>query len=573
MKKLPLIMSGILMTVSSFVPDYLNCQSKETKTFRGLVLPLRADPLLIHGNKQEFVMVPSGSFLMGSNDRPDEKPLHNVMVDSFELAVTEVTVRQFRAFVQATGYKTDAESSGHSVACCWRPKIGISWRNPGFLQDDNEPVVAISWNDAVEYCRWLSSETDETYRLPSEAEWEYAASRGVNPVEPLDSMAWYNKNSSGKTHPVGAKNCNMLGLYDMIGNSWEWTSDIYHDSYIGAPSDGISWNSGRSSAQNDYLKTEERRVLRGGSWGLSEKMHPVSYDLRITSRPVFGKDNSCNNSGFRLARDIEKDFVKGGEKLPEGLIFSALGIDYDIVWLANGHFIMGNESTGPDMKPLHSVIFTKPFGIGRTEVTVEQFRSFTEETGYMTEAEITGECWDSDFRTQKICSKQKGLNWENPGFIQSGKDPVTCITWNDAMAFCKWLSIKTGLMVRLPSEAEWEYAMCGLQDSDASVNYKESAWFYDNSEFRTHPVGQLKSNINGIYDMLGNVSEWTMDIWCPDYSDAPEDGSSLLGPPVEARVIRGGSFERESSEMGPRMRDWYGESEAVVGTGFRIVVL
>jgi formylglycine-generating enzyme required for sulfatase activity len=302
-------------------------------------------------------------------------------------------------------------------------------------------------------------------------------------------------------------------------------------------------------------------------------MHPVSYDLRITSRPVFGKDNSCNNSGFRLARNINKEVVNRVKQITGSLRYSVCGIDYDIVWIPDGLFMMGSESMEHETKPLHRVYFTKPFGIGRTEVTVEQFRSFTEETGYLTEAELKGECWDSDFRTGKPCSKQKGLNWKNPGFMQSGEDPVTCITWNDAISFCRWLSVKTGHTVRLPSEAEWEYAMCGSQASDTCVNYKESAWFYDNSQFRTHPVGQLKPNINGIYDMLGNVSEWTMDIWCPDYSDAPLDGSSLLGPPVEARVIRGGSYERESSEMGPRMRDWYGESEAVTGAGFRIVVL
>jgi sulfatase modifying factor 1 len=119
-----------------------------------------------------------------------------VRVDSFDLAATEVTILQFRAFVQATCYRTEAETIGSSFTCCWRPKLGITWLNPGFLQNDNEPVVAISWNDATAYCRWLSAETGDEYRLPSEAEWEYAYLAGKTSVDYsfLDSVAWYSIN-------------------------------------------------------------------------------------------------------------------------------------------------------------------------------------------------------------------------------------------------------------------------------------------------------------------------------------------------------------------------------------------
>ena len=122
----------------------------------------------------------------------------------------------------------------------------------------------------------------------------------------------------------------------------------------------------------------------------------------------------------------------------------------------------------------------------------------------------------------------------------------------------------------LPSEAEWEYASSASTGSYYK-SYPEIAWFYDNSGLKTHPVAQKKPNSFGICDMLGNVAELVMDIWHPDYEGIPCDGSSRLGDLSTARTCRGGSFERESSEMGPHVRDGYDQSEAVTGVGFRIV--
>src|SRR5512138_364624 len=112
------------------------CQIKEDTL---LTLDNKAYPLALHGQTQEFIRIPGGEIFIGSDDRPDEQPVHKVRIHSFDISSTEVTIRQFRAFVQATGYITDAEKDGHSFACCWRPKLGITWRNPGFIQSDNEP--------------------------------------------------------------------------------------------------------------------------------------------------------------------------------------------------------------------------------------------------------------------------------------------------------------------------------------------------------------------------------------------------------------------------------------------------
>ena len=572
MKKLPSMLHVILFFVLSFLPFSLNCQSEKTNTLQSSCISVKADPLIIHGIRQDFVRIPEGEFMMGSHERPDEQPVHRVRIASYDMATTEVTVRQFRAFVQATRYMTDAEKAGSSFACCWRPKLGITWLNPGFLPGDNDPVVAISWNDAVDYCRWLSEETGEQYRLPSEAEWEYACLAGsrVNRDLKLDSIAWYSENSSGRTHAIAGKKPNDWGLYDMLGNAWEWTSDIYHDNYINAPSDAKPWITGGSEAQRGYLKPGEGRVLRGGSWGLSDSKHPVSYDLSVTSRPVFGADNSCNNSGFRIARNIVNEVPVNRASKTGSFIFKVDGISYEMAMIPSGRFIMGDNRGDRTLQPVHPVYFKRPFGIGKTEVTVQQFKSFVDASGYSTEAEKSGKCWDSDFRSQKVSLKQSGINWKNPGFSQTVNDPVTCVSWNDAMAFCEWLSDKSGRSIRLPSEAEWEYA-CSDSTGSYFKSYPEIAWFYDNSELTTHPVAGKRPNSNGLYDVLGNVSEWMMDIWHPDYEGAPPDGSSRLGDPVTARSCRGGSFERESSEMDLRGRDWYNESESVVGLGFRIV--
>jgi formylglycine-generating enzyme required for sulfatase activity len=565
---------GIKFLIISFLHLSLRGQSQKTDAFNYTAEDFRSFPEIIHGIRQDFVRIPKGEFLMGSNERSDEQPVHMVKVNSFDLSTTEVTVLQFRAFVQSTCYRTEAETLGSSFACCWRPKLGITWLNPGFLQGDNEPVVAISWNDATAYCRWLSEETGYDYRLPSEAEWEYSCLAGQTRIDytNLDSIAWYSENSNGRTHPVGTKAKNNWGLYDMLGNAWEWTSDVYHDSYLDAPKNSDSWVIGGSSAQRGYLNPGEGRVLRGGGWGLSVKNHPASYDLIVTSRPVFGNNSSCNNSGFRVARSIQKRNVKVGNFRSGTSELSAGKSVFEFIWLKPGEFIMGNKSAGVERNPPHLVTFDQPFGIGKTEVTISQFKDFIQKTGYITDAEKKGGCWDSDFRRHQVSKLVQELSWRNPGFIQTEQNPVTCLSWKDAIAFCKWLSAETGKNIRLPSESEWEYAASYGQGSSKTLMIGDSAWYIDNSGLTTHPVGTKKPNNSGLFDMLGNVSEWTMDIWHPDYNGAPEDGSSWLGLPVTARIIRGGSFERELSEMGVQYRDWYDESEVIVGVGFRLLI-
>jgi formylglycine-generating enzyme required for sulfatase activity len=214
-----------------------------------------------------MVFVKGGCFQMGDtfgDGEGDEKPVHEVCVDDFYMGKYEVTVGEFKEFINATGYNTEAERGDgcyYWTGLEWAKDSSKNWRSPGFLQDDSHPVCCITWNDAVAYTEWLSEKRGSKYRLPTEAEWEYAARSGgkrekYSGGDNLDSIGWYKDNSGSKTHPSGQKKPNGLGLYDMTGNVWEWVADWYGEKYYsGSPKNNPR---GPDSGQD--------RVFRGGSW-------------------------------------------------------------------------------------------------------------------------------------------------------------------------------------------------------------------------------------------------------------------------------------------------------------------
>ncbi len=252
----------------------------------------------------EMVIIPAGEFRMGDitgNGDDDEKPVHHVSVESFAMGRYPVTVGEFRSFVKATGYQTEAEKG--DGAYIWNfKKQGVekpkdaNWRNPylSLSQTDNHPVVCISWNDAIAYAEWLSEQTGQQYRLPTEAEWEYAASAGTetdywwgneigdNRANCFDGGSQWSGQS---TSPVDSFKANPFGLFDTAGNMWEWCADNWHDNYEGAPTDGTVWKGG-----------ENCRVLRGGSWFSS------STNLRTANRYFNDPDYRNYHYGFRVVR-------------------------------------------------------------------------------------------------------------------------------------------------------------------------------------------------------------------------------------------------------------------------------
>ncbi len=245
-----------------------------------------------------MVSIPAGEFKMGSNEYDNEKPPHTVYLDEYRIGKYAVTVKQFGLFVKDTGYVTEAESKGGAYTWTgetWEKKEGINWKNPGFEQEDNHPVVCVSWNDALEYCKWLSGKKGGRLKLPTEAQWEKAA-RGTDgrkypwdDREPDDTLANFDK-KIGKTTQVGMypTGASPYGLLDMAGNVWEWCSDWYDpDYYKNAPKKNPTGPYG-----GPHL-----RVQRGGSWIFN--VEDLSCSFRGNGTP-----NICNYSlGFRLCQD------------------------------------------------------------------------------------------------------------------------------------------------------------------------------------------------------------------------------------------------------------------------------
>jgi formylglycine-generating enzyme required for sulfatase activity len=248
-----------------------------------------------------FADVPVGRFRMGNASGPaDEQPVHIVTLDSFSIGKYEVTVAEFRFFAEESGYVTDAEKAGGSnVAPDLSFRKGVNWRcgPTGELRpasEDKHPVVHISWNDATAYCAWLSKRSGHTCRLPTEAEWEYAARGGQWEDKPSmnysgsrrpEDVAWFIENSSSYTQPVGRKLPNRLGIYDLSGNVWEWCSDLY------GPYPESEVHNPKGATDGD------KRIGKGG--GFSGTRDQLVLTRRFPSDPGY----SDMATGFRVVRE------------------------------------------------------------------------------------------------------------------------------------------------------------------------------------------------------------------------------------------------------------------------------
>ena len=313
----------------------------------------------------KFVRVEPGTYLRGENDHKainkihpysihleegagwTESPRHRVeLTKPFEIAATEVTVAQFRSFVEATGHVTDAEKKGKAIgfnAAGKKPPYWMesdpkyTWKNPGFEQGENHPVVCVSWKDARAYCEWLSKKERRTFRLPTEAEWEYAARAGTTTyyswgdkpdgayvhanvadaaLESKHTYTTYYQRSYGLkleacndghafTAPVGSLKPNPFGIHDVHGNVWEWCQDIWEEKHYGKLLKGVAKEDRETFRVKDPTgpETTEKqehgdwRVLRGGSWFTG----PISARSGMRA---FGEssDGMCY-AGFRLVRE------------------------------------------------------------------------------------------------------------------------------------------------------------------------------------------------------------------------------------------------------------------------------
>ena len=224
----------------------------------------------------ELVLIPAGSFMMGSSKivyRKNEKPPHEVEIpQSFYLQITQVSQRQWQ---------------------------GVMWNNPSDFRDCGAdcPVEKVSWDDTKKFIQKLNvMEGTNNYRLPTEAEWEYACRAGTttdysfgDDADELGKYAWFVENSDKRTHSVGKKKPNAWGLYDMHGNVWEWVEDDWHDTYVGAPDDGRPWI--------DHPRAPNR-TGRGGGWGND------AQECRSAGRSSGTTDHKDGLLGFRLAKSV-----------------------------------------------------------------------------------------------------------------------------------------------------------------------------------------------------------------------------------------------------------------------------
>lgn len=279
-----------------------------------LLLALSSQTAVSPAQEQEMVLLRGGEFMMGTdNGFPYEGPSHRVKVKPFWIDRTEVTNRAFQKFVKATGYVTEAERLGWSgvfdpAAKSWVGAKGANWQRPegpgSSIKDrPNHPVVHVSWSDAQAYAHWADK------RLPTEAEWEFAARAGLadaeyawgNELAPkgrFRANTWqgtfpaHDEGSDGHASPAPVQSypANGYGLYDMAGNVWEWTEDWYAADY---------YEHSDSATDPRGPKSGTEKVIRGGSWLCAEN-YCTGY--RVAARQKSPPDSGLNNLGFRCAR-------------------------------------------------------------------------------------------------------------------------------------------------------------------------------------------------------------------------------------------------------------------------------
>lgn len=259
---------------------------------------------------------------------------------------------------------------------------------------------------------------------------------------------------------------------------------------------------------------------------------------------------------------------------------------------------MGSDSDDVDAEdneePRHEVSIPAALGVGKYEITVEEFRRFVESTGHSASSVCYADP-DGDGEYQDLA--KSGYGWNKPGlqgYEQSSRDPVTCVTWRDAQAYVAWLSQKTMHKYRLLTEAEWEYAarggtttiyFWGSENREAcsfangadklakTLRWWKSKWPVvpcSDEHLYTSPAGTYAANPFGLYDMAGNVSEWVQDCYEDDYDDAPRSGDAVVGD-CEYRVLRGGNWSNSPNRLRSAARDWEKPSMTGHNFGFRVV--
>ncbi|MCE5249931.1 SUMF1/EgtB/PvdO family nonheme iron enzyme [bacterium] len=546
----------------------------------------------------EIIMIPisGGTFQMGQSGVAE--PVHTVTLSSFEMGKYEVTQGQYKSI------------------------IGTNPSN--FTGDDTFPVEQVSWFDAIKFCNALSTKegldkcydegtgscdfTKNGYRLPTEAEWEYACRAGTTTPyytgtseSDLANAGWYSGNSENRTHPAGRKTPNAWGLYDMHGNVWEWCNDWY--------------GSYRSTNENDPVgpETGSNRIGRGGSWyangaschaAFRNDILPNTYDHHTGFRVVRGAHQAApvqytlnmrvNTAGWGT---IEP--AVGTHTYDEGTVVTVTATPAQGYQFANWTGTVADASSASTTVTVSgNMTVTANFEVipATTEVTMVSIPGGTYQMGLSSGAPthtvtLTGFEMSKYEVTQGQYQKVLGYNPSDSFGGVGDTYPVYKVTWWDAIMFCNALSVQSGLDkcydestgvcdfskngYRLPTEAEWEYACRAGSGSlyyytgSSTANLSQAGWYSGNSNSKVHPVGEKVPNDWGLYDTHGNVWEWCND-WYDSYPS--ESVTDPTGPETGTRrIYRGGCWVSSAEECRSYYRKDFDPNEASTDIGFRVV--
>jgi formylglycine-generating enzyme required for sulfatase activity len=515
------------------------------------------------GIKLEMILLPAGEFKMSSlkpnKDAPAKEDLRNPVwiTKPFYLGKHMVTQEQ------------------------WEAVIG---NNPSRSKNAKSPVDMVSWDDCQEFVKRLNKKSGEgTFQLPSDAQWEYAWHAGST-TDPV------SKSKLTENKP------NAWGFYDMYGSLEEWCQDSYENGDENCirpgfrPGQGGLWRVLRTGMRESDAERYERTWSRFAGVPTQRiagfRIAKVPAEA-VAAVPLPGKSPPSAVVPFTAAaaRQHQETWAKHVGQPCE--VTNSLGMK--LVLIPAGEFKMGpsesaedtatlfNKTDGEyyeakslfrDELPQHRVRITRPFYLGTYHVTRGQFRQFVSNTHYNTELERRAKHWAGAYGwnpEKKDFEFSPKYNWRNAGFEQTDEHPVVNVCWNDAVAFCQWLSFKEGKTYRLPTEAEWEYACrAGTTTRYYSGDDPESLAKVGNVAdattkakfpdlFRTikasdgyvftAPVGRFQPNAFGLYDMHGNAWQWCSD-WYGDeyYTVSPVDDPTG----AEAKyfcVLRGGAWD------------------------------
>lgn len=504
----------------------------------------------------EFILIPPGSINLNNSSSSNVE-----LTKPFRVSKTEITQRQWYRIMQDD------------------PARGQPWldKKPPVKVDDDCPVTYVNWRDAREFCRKLTArdKTGYRYRLLTEAEWEFACrAGGISPFSSgqdsstLESYARFADNSSAinekYAHQVAQLKPNPFGLYDMLGNSWEWCQDRFQSDLPDGTDPVITSASGT------------RMVTRGGCW------NDKAEDCTAFSRTPVNCLSANHYLGFRVAREL------GAPPPPSTVIVDKFPVEGTPPALINSTAAVTEEMLRDAQRNWASFLNTKSTVTNSQGMELElippgRFRMGNPATaGKTTEVTISMPIWvaKTEVTQQQWWDVQLTAPWESSAKerFRTGRDyAASNMTWEDAKKFCAELGRLENAQYRLLTEAEWEYVCRGGTSTlysygDDGSDLGDYAWFeknaLDQGEDYPHEVAQLKPNVWGLYDLHGNVMEWCED----EYGESLPGGKNpLVSKGGLSRSCRGGWWGSSDESCSSFHRARNSKDDKLSRIGFRVV--